>query len=313
MKSKITTTLAMAFALLLALPCLSKAYVAGEKNDFIAGYDYTKSFLSPNKHRGKNFRKRLERVAEQYQSVCEKYMPDKVTECLIRILIEADGHDGSRTIDSYAREAGLTSIGYDQAVMLCDEYGVCGDPCFDAEFAIGAFSWLEYHERITLLEEAPYWSDWLPELCERNRAECEFIIALLFDVNAGKVEKVMKHVGAEKAQHPWWKTIKWIRKQTNEILNKMFEPLAVNLRRFGLRWGLVIQKSKIRKERNGGQHNWGPLKDQPKLKPPAKNPLPSEQQWRKECHLSKSKGWCLTHPTLSKKGKKKCVAKGAKK
>jgi len=289
---------------ILLLSC-GKAEAAEAPNSFVEGYQHASTFLNPKKKRGKNFRKRLTRIATLYQGYCEIYMPDYVPECLIRILVESDGHEGSRTKDTTAREAGATSIGYGQAVTLCEEYGVCGDPCWDREFAVGAFAWLLYHDRKTLLEDSPYWSEWLPKACERGRAECELIITLNLDVNSGKVEKVMRHVKAQKAKHPWWHTIKWFKKQTDDSLNKMFSPLAVTLKRFGIRWGLAWMKQKIRKERYGGKYSWGSMLEQPPAKPPAKKAMPSEKDWRKECHLYKSAAWFKTHPTMSKKSKKK--------
>jgi len=292
--------------LIIFLSCDARAAKKPPPNEFIAGYDASRTMLAPGKKRGKNFRKRMARVATLYLGYCETYMPDYVPECLIRILVESDGHEGSRTKDTTAREAGATSIGYGQAVTLCEEYGVCGDPCWDREYAVGAFAWLLYHDRKMFLDQK-WWRDWLPEYCEGHRSECELIIALALDVNTGKVEQVMKKSGAEKAKHPWWGTIKWFKDQTDLGLAKLLSPMAVDLRRFGIRWGFVVMKQKFRPEWYDGKHSWGPLLQEPPAKPPAKKPLPGEQDWRKECHLFKSNQWCKTHPTLSAKGKKKCV------
>jgi hypothetical protein len=301
----------VALALYFTFSC--DAYAAKKKkapppNEFIAGYDHARTLLSKGKPRGKNFRKRLVRIVTLYKDYCETYMPDHVPECLIRILVESDGHEGTHTKDTTAREAGATSIGYAQAVTLCEEYGVCGDPCWDREFAAGAFAWLLYHDRKTFLEQK-WWRDWLPDFCEEARSECELIIALALDVNTGKVEKVMKKSGAKKIKHPWWGTIKWFKGQTDLGLAKMLSPMAVDLRRFGIRWGFILQKQKIRVEWYDGKAAWGPLVEEPPAKPPAKNPLPSEKEWRKTCHLHKTKQWYLTHPTMSKKNKKKYIKK----
>jgi len=265
-------------------------------NSFIGGYDHARSFLNPNRHRGKNFRRRLANIEKVYGDWCEEYMPDHVPECLIRIAIEALGHDGSRTKDTKARECGLTSIGYKQAAMLCDEYGICGDPCWDAEFAIGAYAWLVYDERKTLLTKK--WITWLPKQCEDNRIECEFFITLAMDTNDGKVILAVNKAGFKNHKHTWWRTVEWLRKQNDDILRTLLGKLAVSLHRFGLRWGFVLSKFKVRKEHYGDDYGWGELIEEPPRKPPALYPMPSESQWRKRCHLFKSDKWWATKPSF---------------
>jgi hypothetical protein len=282
---------------LVMLLCTEQAHGATKKNDFISGYDYTRTFLNPNRAKGKNFHKRMDKIEGAYEDPCEKFMPDAKPECYTRILIESGGHPWSRTKDSYSRECGLTSIGYPQAAAICEEYEVCGDPCGDVEFAIGAYAWMVYKERKALLETHPYWSEWMPRLCDESRTECEMFVTLNLDTNTAKAQRIINKAGTKHNKHVWWDTIKWFRGQSASSLKKLFGKIAVSFRRYGLRWGLAVQKVKIRKDRLG-EYNWGPVLAEPPAKPIAKNPLPKQSQWRKRCHAWKSEAWWATKPKL---------------
>jgi hypothetical protein len=266
-------------------------------NDFISGYDYTRTYLNPNSVKGKNFTKRLDKIEGAYGDMCAEYMPNAHVECLIRILLESGGHPESRTKDAHSREAGLTSIGYPQAVTLCEEYGVCGDPCGDAEWAIGAYAWLVYHERQTLLVKDPYWSGFLPRLCDESRTECEMFVQLNLDTSGGRAKRIISEAGTKNAKHVWWDTVSWFRKQSASQLKKVFGKMAVSFRRYGLRWGLAVQKTKIRKDRQG-EYNWGPVLQEPPAKPIAINELPKVSLWRRSCHAWKSESWWASKPKL---------------
>jgi len=189
-------------------------------------------------------------------------------------------------------------------VTLCEDYGICGDPCWDREFAVGAYAWLVYLDRKGLLER-PWWRDWLPAFCGKGRSECELIITWTMDVNDGKSKKALQKTGATKQKHPWWSMVKRFKKMSDSQVLKLFDPLVIPMRKFGIRAGFVVQKQKIRAERNGGKYLWGPLSEEPPAKPPALNPLPSDKEWRKACHLYKSAPWFKTHPTMTKKSKAK--------
>jgi hypothetical protein len=282
-------------ALTLVIP--PEKIFAKKGNDFIEGYDYTRNYLNPNKPRGKNFRKRLAKIEGAYEGYCKDYMPDTTTECLIRVLIESGGHPESRTKDTHSREAGLTSIGYPQAVTLCEEYEICGDPCGDPEWAVGAYAWMVYRERENLLTTHQYWSDFLPRLCDESRTECEIFFQLNLDTNTAKAQRIINKAGTKNQKHVWWDTVSWLRKQSAKDLKKLFGPLAVSFRRYGLRWGLAVGKTKIRKDRLG-EYNWGEVLAEPPKKPVALRPLPSVSQWRKKCHAWKSETWWATKPTL---------------
>jgi hypothetical protein len=266
-------------------------------NDFISGYDYTRTFLSPNSVKGEHFEKRLDKIEGAYEDECKKYMPHDTTECYVRILLESGGHPWSRTKDAYSREAGLTSIGYPQATSLCEEFEICGDPCGDPDWAVGAYAWMVYRERRNLLEQHPYWSDWLPRLCDESRTECEMFITLNLDTNGGKAQKIISQAGTKHSKHVWYNTVSWMRQQSASALKKLFGTMAVSFRRYGLRWGLSVQKVKKRKDRLG-EYSWGPILAEPPHKPTALYPMPKQSQWRKRCHKWKSEAWWATRPEL---------------
>lgn len=238
-----------------------------ESTEFIKGIDYGKRFLRPKSEKGKKYRLGLNLMHETWGPWNAYYAPYEYVMLLTREWLESRGNPWSHTKDTHLMEAGLTSVTYKDAVKVCREWGVCGDPCGDPRLAIAISSYRKYRAHTEMLHgtnedgEPTFWSEWLPQQAEDNYFEARCIMGLCGSANCAKVRKAFKTAEAnakvisrrgkkDDLMHAWWFVLNWLRDQKQGMIEFLFAPLPSGMTywRFGTKWGRQIAGHEMRSE-----------------------------------------------------------------
>lgn len=259
------------FVVCLFLTCLALFPVNAKseepRTEFIKGIDFGARFLKPNTQKGKKYRAALVKIHHEFGPWILKYAPYEYVPFLSRAWIESRGNPWSHTKDTALMEAGLTSATYEEAWKVCDEWGVCGDPCGDAKLSIAISAYRRYRAHSEMLYgtnpntgEPTFWSSWLPMQAEENYYEARAFMGICGSANCSKVRKAVKlankkenvlsRVGKDGKHHVWWYTISWLRDQNQSVIESLFQPLPSSMTewRFGTKWGRTMAGLDMRTE-----------------------------------------------------------------
>lgn len=237
-----------------------------KQSEFTKGFNFGKNFLKPKTAKGKKYRQGLVKMWQDYGGFYAKYAKYEIPPMLSRAWLESRGNPWSHTKDTHLMEAGLTSVTYSDAWAVCDEWGVCGDPCGDPELSIAISAYRKYRSHKDMLEgtnadgEDTFWSSWLPQQADDNYFEARCFMGICGSANCYKVKKAVKsadhsanvltRTGKDGKMHAWWFTINWLKDQNMGKLKWLFEPLppGISIWRFATKWGRQIAGHEMRAE-----------------------------------------------------------------
>lgn len=305
------------------------------KTEFVRGLEHGRSFLRPKSAKGQKHRDGIKKMIVEYRAWIWKYARYTVVKMARRIWIESRGNDASKTKDSYLLENGLTSVTYDDARRVCDEFGVCGDVCGDPELAIAITAYSDYRGRVAMFMEPDaengeknFWYPWLMEQWEYNPWEAEAFAGACRSINCQKLRKAItmasKQDGFMTSKHKWWQLVKWFRTLDEETTQFIFEGVKKSIWNVGARIGMVeaalFMRAEFKKPLPDGSPDYGfgptfayfPMRvemrevdgviipiqvpDFPKPLHPYKK-FPKREEWQTNCVLYGTKAW---HNVLGK-------------